>query len=242
MKKLIALVLALICVLSLVGCHSNQSVPDITESVETEAQQDEVTEAVDSQPTTVPEEKEPTIIKPLQTSLDITKLEDGTVAISLEKGDFYTDDTGVVMMNATVFVYDFYDMVDISLMKDGDIIVLGQNEVLISSIERDENGCVLINGGLDNDGFELYTDDDTVYHERGYSDVKSYYELGKVSLPVSSDFVYNDESDLEQDAVTMNAEDFMKAEENIDYHFNANNTTIQIENGYVVAMTRVYTP
>ena len=240
MKKLIVFILALVCILSLVGCHSNQSAPDISENVATEMQEEKNTEVVESQAVVVTEE--PIRIVPLPTSIDIAQLECGTVAISLEKGDFYTDDTGVLMMNATVFVYDLYDIVDVAMMKEGDIIVLCQNEVLVSSIERDENGCVLVNGGLDNGGFELQTDDDTVYYERGYSDAKSYYELGKVSLPVASDFVYTDTSDLDKDAVSMSAEDFIKSETDLDYYFNANNTTIQIDNGYVVAMMRVYTP
>lgn len=188
------------------------------------------------------QEQESAVITPLPVTMDITKLEDCMVAISLEKGDFYRDKTGAVMMDVTVFVYDLYDMVDISLMKEGDTMLRGQDEILISSIERKESGLVLINGGLDKGGFELYTEGNTVYYEKGYSDSKFYYELGKVTLPVSPDFIYNDASDLDKDAVIFSAEDFLKDASGIDYHFNANNTTIQIEKGYVTAMTRVYVP
>ena len=213
MKKLIAVILALICVFGLFGCNADEVVPDVSDSTGAK-------------------------ISPLPTTLDVENLEDATVAVSLEKGDFYADENGNLMMNVTVFTYDLYDMVDIGMMKEGDTFVSGQNEILISSVERDESGLVLINGGLDNGGIELKTDDATVYYETGYSNVKSFYELGKVSLPVSADFVYSDTSDLNNDAITMNAEEFMNAD--IDYNFTADNTTIQIAGGFVTALTRVY--
>lgn len=223
---------------------TNPSNPPVVEPTVSEISESSATEMQESQQTTAAkmQEKESAVITPLPVTIDITKLEDCMVAISLEKGDFYRDKTGAVMMDVTVFVYDLYDMVDISLMKEGDIILRGQDEIKISSIERKENGLVLINGGLDKGGFELFTEENTVYYEKGYSDVKSYYELGKVTLPVSPDFIYNDASDLDKDAVIWGAEDFLKDAAGIDYHFNANNTTIQIEKGYVTAMTRVYAP
>ncbi len=252
----------IILMLVLVGCTPTKPVsessdrtaaemPEIQQTTETQnqsEQQEEAAEsqqnssAADSEQATASEEKESAAITPLPVTIDITKLEDCTVAISLEKGDFYVDKTGSVMMDVTVFVYDVYDMVDVSLMKEGDTILRNQESVLISSIERNESGSVLINGGLDNGGFDLHTEDNTVYYERGYSDMKSYYELGKVSLPVSPDFIYNDASDLDKDAVLFRSEDFLNGAIGIDYNFNANDTTIQIEGGYVTAMTRVYTP
>ena len=234
MKKLMVLVLVLVFVLCLVGCKSSETVSDVSKSTETK----------EEQITTVTQDtsKEPAIITPLPISIDVANLEDCTVAISLEKGDFYKDENGAVMMQVTVFVYDLYDMVDVALMKEGDTILRGGEEVPILSVERNENGVVLLNGGLDNGGFELYTEENTVYYERGYSDSKSYYELGKATLPVSEDFIYTDASDLDNEAKIFTANDFLQDSSVIDYHFNANNTTIRIENGYVTAMTRVYVP
>lgn len=179
---------------------------------------------------------------PLPVAINIAKLEDCIVAVSLEEGDFYVNESEEVMMDVTVFTYDVYDIVDVSLMKEGDIILRNKEEILISSIEYDERGLVLINGGLEKGGFELYTEDNTVYYEQGYSNMKSYYELGRVLLPVSPNFIYNDASDLDSEVIRFYLEDFLKEEFDIDYHFNANNTTIQIEEGYVISMTKVYVP
>ena len=88
----------------------------------------------------------------------------------------------------------------------------------------------------------MHTDDNTVYYERGYSDVKSYYELGKVTLPVSAEFLYHDASDMDKDAVIYRISDFLENAAGIHYLFNPNNTTITIQDGMIVEMNRIYTP
>ena len=236
MKKLFAIVIAMICLLGLVGCGSDSPVvPEPTAAEKQETQQ--ITEAAPA-----PETEAPAMIEPLPVTLDLANLEDCTAAVSLEKGGVYVDETGAVIMEVTVFVYDLYDMVDVALLKEGDTIRCGQREVQVTSLERSETGLVMINGGLDAGGIELFTVDETVYYERNYSDVKSYYELGKVFLPVSSDFVYNDESGFSEGQTSFSAEDFLNDTAGIDYYFSPNDTTIRIENGYVVEMTRVYAP
>ena len=239
MKKLMALLLTLGCLLALCGCKPSNPV-----NTTPEPQKDDQSAQTQSVETIAPEATEAmetAVIMPLPVSFDIANPEDSIVAVSLEKGKFYTDKNGTVMMDVTVYVYDQYDMAAIAGMKEGDTLTLCKEEILISSLKR-EDGKVLINGGLDNGGIELRTDDDTLYYACGYSDVKSYYELGKVSLPVSADFVFSDTSDLDKGEQTFRAEDFLNEAEGIDYHFDANNTTIRIEGGQVVAMERVYTP
>lgn len=252
MKKLIALTLTLTCVCGLVGCKSNEPAIDsstskqetqqTTESTETTKQETQETEATDNQETDAAAKDEVMIVRPLPNTVNIDELEDCTLAVSLEKGDFYKNEDGNIMMDVTVFTYDLYDMMNISLLNEGDIILRGQEEVVISSIERNEHGLVFINGGLDNGGFDLFTEEDTVYFEHGYSDIKAYYELGKVSLPVSTDFVYEDTSDLDKEALSMDAENFLNDSENIEYSFNPNNTSIRVEGGEVKSMIKVYTP
>ena len=266
-KNYFVIFVTMMCLLVLVGCTSlktgtevpknpssesqgvvekesqeNQEIPKTIEAetqIEEKTTESEKTEVVSSEPAEV-QEKGP--VMPLPVTEELNQLEDCMVAISLNKGDVYTDKSGAVQMDVTVYVYDWYDMVDIALLKEGDSIWIRQEEVVISSIERKEDGTVRFNGGLDAGGFELHTDGNTVYYEQGYSDVKSYYELGKVTLPVSDDFIYNDASDLDKQAVIYSAEDFLKDNPGIKYYFGPSSTTIQIENGYVTAMTRVYVP
>ncbi|MCD7842771.1 MAG: hypothetical protein LUG56_09930 [Lachnospiraceae bacterium] len=62
---------------------------------------------------------------------------------------------------------ELFDLVDVNLMKEGDIIVLQGEEVTVETIEWDKDGSILINGGYgEENGHILVTDEDTVYYEK----------------------------------------------------------------------------
>ena len=163
------------------------------------------------------------------------------VAISLEEGDAYVDDTGIMQMKVKIYTYDRFDMVDIAELKVGDTIVTHDGDVKIISVERNYFGTILVNGGLENGGFDLFTDDDGVYYEQGFSDTKNWYEVGEATLRVSADLVFQDNMDLEQGQQIYYAGSFLVGEVT-DYHFTPHNTTIRTENGQIVFMERIYTP
>ena len=181
-------------------------------------------------------------IYPLPAAIDINNLDNCTAAVSFDKGDVYVDGEGKPQMNITVFAYDLYDMVDIAMLNKNDVIVRLGKEVTVTDIERLETGLIHINGGEENGGFSLISDNNTVYFEVGMSDAKAYYELGKITLPVSEDFVYSDESDLDSDAKGYGFDDLISDEALFEYGFNPQNTSVVIENGMVLAMKKVYTP
>ena len=190
------------------------------------------------------ESKEPNVnvISPLPETIDINALDNCTVAISLEKGGAYVNDSGKMVMDVTVYSYELYDMVDIASLKENDVILRKNEEVKFTEIERLETGLVRINGGEENGGFDLGSNDSTVYYESGMNDIKAYYELGSVTLPVSDEFEYVDESDLDADAKKYFAEDFLKDDAGIEYNFSPNNTSIVIENGTIIKMNKTYMP
>ena len=190
------------------------------------------------------ESKEPNVnvISPLPETLDINALDNCTVAISLDKGGVYVNDSEKMVMDVTVYSYELYDMVDIASLKENDVILRKNEEVKVTEIERLETGLVRINGGEENGGFDLVSNDSTVYYESGMNDIKAYYELGNVTLPVSDEFEYVDESDLDADAKKYFAEDFLKDDAGIEYNFSPNNTSIVIENGTIIKMNKTYMP
>ena len=188
------------------------------------------------------EENNAKVINPLPETLDVNALDNCTVAVSLEKGDAYVDDNGKMVMNLTVYSYELYDMVDIASLKENDVIVRRNEEVKVTSVERLDTGLININGGEENGGFSLISNDSTVFYEVGMSDYKAYNELGKVSIPVSVDFLYTDESNLDAEPVVYYPGDFLIDTAGIEYNFNPNNTSVVIQDGYIVAMNKVYTP
>jgi uncharacterized protein YcfL len=179
------------------------------------------------------------VIKPLPETIDVNALDNCTVAVSFEKGDARLSDNGKMLMDVTVYSYDLYDMTDVASLKENDVIVRKSEEITITEIERLESGLVRINGGEENGGFDLISNDSTVYYEIGMSDIKAYYELGKVTLPVSDEFEYIDESEPDGEAKIYNQGDLLA---DIEYNFYPNNTSIVIENGTITKMNKVYMP
>ena len=188
------------------------------------------------------EENNTKVIRPLPETLDINALDNCTVAVSLEKGDAKLSDDGKMVMYLTVYSYELYDMVDIASLKENDVIVRKNEEVTVSEVERLDSGLVRINGGEENGGFDLVSNDSTVYYETGMNDIKAYYEIGMATLPVSDEFEYIDESVLDSEAKIYYPGDFLTDDAEIEYNFSPNNTNIVIENGTIIKMNKVYMP
>lgn len=242
MKRKLSILLCLAMVLlAFTGCASSTGQTPLTDgktdTSSTESSLEKQEGAQDDG-----EEPAPTVISPLSVDVDVNDLNNCTVAVSFEKGDVYVDDAGKMQLKVTVYAYDTYDMVDVATMKVGDTIVLCGQSVEITQLDTDSDGRVLINGGLDGDGYDLVTDRDGVYYANDYDDLKLYYVLGEATLPVSGDFLFEDSSELEAGTRTYYSGDFLTEEAGIVYHFVPNNTTITVSDGSVVAMQRVYNP
>ena len=212
MKKTLSIVLAIvICIGLFAGCNTQ----------------------------TANEVNDTNVIYPLPSTVDINNLDNCTVAVSLEEGNAYVDDSGKMVMKVKVYDYELYDMVDIASLEENKVILRQNEEITITEIARLDSGLISINGGEENGGFDLISNDNTVYYEIGMSDIKSYYELGEVVLPVSDEFEYIDESDLDAEPKHYFAGDFL-TDAGIEYNFVPHNTVIVIENGTVVKMNKVY--
>lgn len=168
-------------------------------------------------------------------------LSDAILSISLDEGDAYVDDSGRMQMDLKIYTYDKYDMVDIANLKVGDTVVRHFGEVKVVSKEQNEAGTIFINGGLENGGLDLVTDDCGIFYETGFNDVKNWYEIGEATIRVSVDFKGIDNADLEQGEVIIYPGDFLIGAVT-NYDFTPYNTTIRVEDGQIVEMNRVFTP
>lgn len=168
-------------------------------------------------------------------------LTDAILSISLDEGDAYVDDQGRMQMDLKIYTYDKYDMVDIANLKVGDTVVRHSGEVKVISKEKNEAGTISINGGIENGGFDLVTDDCGIFYETGFNDVKNWYEIGEATIRVSVDFKGIDNADLEQGEVIIYPGDFLIGAVT-NYDFTPYNTTIRVEDGQIVEMNRVFIP
>ncbi len=190
-------------------------------------------------------EDEAHLVRSLPTTIDLENITDCTLAVSIENGGIYTEEAGdatEVKMKVRVYDYELFDMVDVSMLEVGSILEINKEQIAITSIERNDLGNVSINGGLDVGGYEFHTDENGVYYSIGYSDIKTYYEIGEMVLTVSPEFVYTDASDLDNGEVNYIADDLLASDVNFDYSGTPHNTSIIVENGVVVSVKKVYMP
>ena len=234
MKKVLAILLAL-SVLALSACAARQANSDTqkdSNTAETEQQPDSAQTAETQQPT-----QETKRIEPLPETLDVNALTDATVAASFGAADISEKDG---KMEISLTVYDVYDMVDISQLAVGDTIVVDGKDMVVTSRE-DKDGFVTINGGLEQGGVDLTSDDSGVYYAVGLDDAKSYHELGRITVPVAEGFVLTDNADPEHPDETYAASDLAKLAAS-EPGFTANNTLATIEHGELTVLARSYTP
>lgn len=231
LKKLLVLFVVM-CIL-LVGCTKPQNEPEQAEKPavsEPAAGGDEAKEPAQTGVTVLP-----------LADATMENLDDAILNISLEEGDAYLDDTGILRMDVKIYTYDRYDAVNIAVLEPGDRLSRHTGEIVINTIERSEGGSVCINGGLEKDGIELVTDEGGTFFEIGYNDVKNWYEAGEATLRVSTEFEYRDNSDPEKGEVIHYPGSFL-IDEIPDYNFTPDSTTIRVEDGQIVAMDRIYIP
>lgn len=235
MKKTV--VLWLIFCLLFTGCaHSqadNEETSVLTDSPTADAA--EPTEAVSAEQT-----EDVQKIVPLP-DVTMDNLTDSILSVSLEEGDAYVDEQGRMQMDLKIYTYDTYDMVDIAGLKVGDTLVRHSDEIKITSKEQNEAGTIFINGGLENGGLDLVTDDCGLFYEIGFNDAKNWYEIGETTIRVSADFKGTDNADPAAGEVILYPGDFLVGAVT-NYNFTPHNTTLRVEGGQIVEMHRVYIP
>lgn len=229
--KMRILAMFLVCVL-LAGCGASVNGPEETTAeapVETAAEE------------TVQPEEAASVIAPLPDTT-LQTLEDAILNVSLNENCFSQDASGKLFLQVQIYSYDKFDMVDISGLKAGDRLLLSGEEITVESVARNDHGTVLVNGGLDEGGFDLATDDDGFYYVHGYSDSKSWNIVCETRYLVSDGFVFTDSADLEVGEVTCTAQELMEKIPGTEFGYQPQNTTVRIENSQLVSMERVYTP
>lgn len=155
--------------------------------------------------------------------------------------DINTNASGDGMIKVVCYSDCVYDAVDISQLKEGDTLIASNGTLTVETIE-DSNGYLNINGGLEEGGATLKSNDGGTYVEQLLDDYIYKEELGEREYPLSKDVVLTDSSDLESDPVVYTGlEEVEKALQDIGV-FNVYNTTIVVENGEVIEINLVYCP
>ncbi len=183
--------------------------------------------------------EEPITVEPIVNHLSVDGSMDATFSASFTPASDITKDGDSYTLSFDAYYEQYYEAAIIAMLKAGDSIVIGSDTVLIDSIE-DNGGIYMINGGLDEGGYDLITDGNDMYYERGYDDYRSYGELGHSKLPIADDCAITDNSDLDHQDKKLTIEELAA---NDDYvGFLESNTVITVEDGKITEITRSYRP
>ncbi len=182
-----------------------------------------------------------TEVTPLATTIDTAALADGTYAVSFVATDA-TSENGAVQLNVTVYDYEHFSADAIENLKAGDTLVIDGNSVVVDTVEQNGDVIICVNGGLEQGGYDLSKDEDGNYFESLMDIGRNYTALGQVTLPLSKDFVFTDNSDLEKQNVTYSAEELLTLLNDDTQYFNSLNTTATVKDGEITAIERIYMP
>lgn len=180
------------------------------------------------------------IVTPNNPEIDIEALADGIYPTAFEPDDLADD-----ALTFTVYWEDTFDIVEISQLAEGDYIYVGDVLVEIKTLEREDGGDLLINGGLDEGGVTLRAyDEDNVWRAVLEDDQHTYFNWGETTLPLAEDVAFTDGWDIGKDPVTVTGADSVAEAINATEMdaFIPENTTVRVEDGRIVEIVRAYIP
>ena len=184
----------------------------------------------------------PKKVSPIPEKIDLSNIGDATLSASFSVNDMnWTDGT----LTLSLYSKDIYRAEDIKALQTGDTLVLGGNEIIITSLKHDGN-ALLVNGGLDEaDGADLEPLEDGTWRSYMMDDYFSFEEIGKVTLPLEEAFTITDCGEEPDDPVTTITTDQKAYIDNLPEYkkdFSELDTEVQIKNGRIVAIHRIWTP
>lgn len=178
-------------------------------------------------------------VEPLADTLDVSALAEGDQQFTAGfRGSDIREDGGQLVIDLTVYTYDLYDAVDISMLAAGDTLVVKGEDIPVTAV-AEENGGVTVNGGLVNGGIDLTSAGGGTFRVLLENDAPDLYEAGTITLPVAQDFVLTDDSDPESPGQTLYAGDLLGLGDEV---FSPQATTVETAGGMVTAIHRDYTP
>lgn len=144
----------------------------------------------------------------------------------------------------TAYSEDLYDAVEISQMQIGDTLVYECVPLIVTTLEN-ENGTLVVNGGVEMGGCWLQGHEGGTYRAFTFDDHSIYNKLGTAEVALSDDFVIIDCHEFPEepsDTIRKDQKLYIEGLEGYRKEFNALNTRIVIEKGKVIEINRRWIP
>ena len=181
------------------------------------------------------------MVKPLPSAYQIDKLKDATVAASFSTKDFSWKDGKLSM---EVYSEDLYDAALISKLKAGDTLVYLGQPIVVRNVNI-KDSFVTVNGGIEEGGADLTANQGGTYRGSQLDGHSTYTKLGKVTLPLSKDFLLIDCGVNPTDAydtIKVAQEAYLKKVKDYKRNFSPLDTKVLIKHGSIVSITRSWIP
>lgn len=179
-------------------------------------------------------------VEPIQSMYDVNDLSNSEFAASFNADDVKTQENQT-SIHLTAYDYEQFNASEIENLKVGDTLVIDQKEMKVESVEPQSDSWIQINGGLEQDGCDLYKGEDGLYYEMQLES-KSYQPMTELELPLTKNFVFMDSSDPDKQGQKYNTEEFLDLLKDDVYGFYPNNSTVTVENGEITQITRNFIP
>ena len=179
-------------------------------------------------------------VEPIQSMYDVNDLSNSEFAASFAADDVKTQENQT-SIHLTAYDYEQFNASEIENLKVGDTLVIDQKEMKVESVEPQSDSWIQINGGLEQDGCDLYKGEDGLYYEMQLES-KSYQPMTELDLPLTKNFVFMDSSDPDKQGQKYNTEEFLDLLKDDVYGFYPNNSTVTVENGEITQITRNFIP
>ncbi len=199
-------------------------------------------EKENAQTQNIPEEDlHSSYIEPLGMEYDTVSVPDCTVNALFNVKDF---DTEAGTLTFTAYTEELFDAVEIGLMQIGDTLKIGGSEIVVESIQ-DVNGDLIVNGGFEEGGAELTSAGGGTYKARSMDNYPTYIELGRSTLPISEELTISDsykDAASPKTATYEELQDYLDGLDGASDSFNYVSTTVMVDKGKVVDITRNWVP
>ncbi len=178
------------------------------------------------------------VIRPMYVEMDLSQPEDGIYYVAFDPSDI-----GDGMLKLSVYSQDCYDIADIAEMSVWDTIIVGDEAIVVVTLERDDD--LMINGGLDEEGINLRAyDEDNCWRVAMEDDYASYTYRGDAVWLLDEEVSFTDGWDIESEPQVITGADAVTkaiAGTEMEY-FDPYCTAVRVENGKIVEIERWYTP
>lgn len=181
------------------------------------------------------------MISPLPFTIDMNNPEDFTLPASFNSNDINTESGELTF---TIYSQDLYDAVDINMMQQGDTLYYDGGEIVVDVIES-RDGTLLVNGGYEEGGCNLVGYEGGTYTAVQANDYPTFSEIGTLTLPLSDSITISDASNDPNSPKTAELDDIDDYKSDLaDWQLNYNclNTTVEVSNGKIVSIKRIWIP